>query len=1252
MSQDIILKAVLDQTTLDKQIDSLGTSISNRLDNLGFSKNILGNQFKNAISDAQELEKQLDVSRSKGFFGDKAGINSSIDGMNALIKKQKEMKVLSESLYTSYNKLQTEMTKANTTLPDKLKSTIGSMSSYSLQNILATGDYTGLAKTSLGFDPKAQKQVEDYLQTLLQFRQVKGEVLETSKAFNALDGHIAKLKATSSASLNPLLNMLHNFGIEGDTVGQVFGRLAGKVITWSIATTGIFAIIGAFRFLATEMKALQDAQVALRQVLPGIGKELDAQTEATMRFAKEMNKLTGASFVDSITAVKESVRAGFNFQDSLKITEAALLGVNIAELTASDASKYLTSTIMQFGLTSNDAIDILNQWNELSQRIGANTGQIAEGVVRSAQAWKLAGGSLSQLSAVVTALSKVTGQSGEKIGTMLKTLSARYADVNSRGSLAKTIDDLGGKGKGINIFSNDQKTMFKDIYDVLGELAGRWSTLNDVTQASIAKAAVGVRQYSLFIAVMTNWSDVMHALIVDIDSNNSALSENERRTKSLDFAMQNFHGTVSTLATSKGAQVFLATLTISLNLLTIAIDSLTSPLFIFGSLIAGLIFKFATLTKTFTSFQVVEYICMATTEKFKIQIQALDNAIKFLQANPMLFWIAAIGTGLALLSLAQNKSVTDSANLTRQMIEETNAMYNRREALQQNAKAIEAYYKTANSQGRKDVEDMFKDIANIKFDGTNKNIEDLITKLNSLGNTVDTAMKQKKYGILDNLNPFGGLTGDIESVHKILHGLGVDLSKDAKEGILQYSYAIDKLPNRFKALKEALLSLKSEALNKKINMAKEESDSDNKTLIDLVKRRYQREYDIKKGFYDAELTYYRKIMGGVIDSLLGNEGSISDRLIGATKSIGTNIFKQLTDQLGNTLGKTLYGKVEPTNWSDKIELVMKDGSEVMKNNLLTAMQAGSASIKDAADYLQYQMDGIWSTDGGMAVSAGQNVATDIVKSFYYGSQIEKKPALSSALTKATGYDSEGKATGSIWQHGFLFGKTSEWKRKIINDPVYSQLFTAFGENTGTGYGNIQDTMVSSKTREAFKSKLKTYFSDLDSQIKDVLGDVGNKLDKKDFNVEFLQKFIDPINKWFDGLIHINKNVGGKIVQINTALGDQIKFITEGIGLGSVGAGMAGKGTSMSSSLGGMLGYLTPLGPWGALAGGLLGSLFDNSNQQDPVQEDQAKYARESFKELKQVNRNLTILVDNSKPFQINDESYYFATSKTRGLTSV
>lgn len=135
-------------------------------------------------------------------------------------------------------------------------------------------------------------------------------------------------------------------------------------------------------------------------------------------------------------------------------------------------------------------------------------------------------------------------QDTEKTGTALKTVSMRLR--NTAGALQEMGEDSDGAAESITKLQQqlleltnnkvnimlDENT-FKSTYQIVQELSSVWGDLSDVAQADITRLVSGVRQGNAFSSLMTNFADGQNAVTTSLESQNSAMKENEKYLNSI-----------------------------------------------------------------------------------------------------------------------------------------------------------------------------------------------------------------------------------------------------------------------------------------------------------------------------------------------------------------------------------------------------------------------------------------------------------------------------------------------------------------------------------------------------------------------------------------------------------------------------------------------------------------------------------------------------------------------------------------------
>jgi TP901 family phage tail tape measure protein len=279
------------------------------------------------------------------------------------------------------------------------------------------------------------------------------------------------------------------------------------------------------------------------------------------------------------------------------------MAVNIAGLEQAEATKYMISVMQQFKLSAKDTTKVLDSWNNIENTVGSTTRDMAEAVSRSGAAFRVVGGTFDELNALAVTAMKATGQSGEQIGTMLKSLSARYADVSKKQGAYNVLL------KEAKISMKSTTGELKPITQTLGELSTKWDTLSKTQQANIAKAMAGQYHYSRFLSIMENWDGVLNTVTASLDSTNSALKENENFMnsiqKQIDVTNASFEQLSVTIQKNYGQSVVngikllntfiqgLSTQQAQIAILTTVLGTATLAMLVFGKAAATAALAFA-----------------------------------------------------------------------------------------------------------------------------------------------------------------------------------------------------------------------------------------------------------------------------------------------------------------------------------------------------------------------------------------------------------------------------------------------------------------------------------------------------------------------------------------------------------------------------------------------------------------------------------------------------------------------------------
>jgi hypothetical protein len=173
-----------------------------------------------------------------------------------------------------------------------------------------------------------------------------------------------------------------------------------------------------------------------------------------------------------------------------------------------------------------------------------------------------------RISAIVATISSVTREAPETIGTAVKSILSRIESVKQRGYDSEdgtTINQVSTALHAANIELVGANGQFRDFSTVLDELAKKWGSLDDKTQRYIATTVASTTQQSRFLALMSNYGQV-------IDLTNQALNAAGTTQSKYNIYLE---GTQSHIDRLKNAMEGLWSNTFSSNAIQTIIDSLT-----------------------------------------------------------------------------------------------------------------------------------------------------------------------------------------------------------------------------------------------------------------------------------------------------------------------------------------------------------------------------------------------------------------------------------------------------------------------------------------------------------------------------------------------------------------------------------------------------------------------------------------------------------------------------------------------------
>lgn len=524
----------------------------------------LANEYPRVISKLQNARvsynKLSQNATDLQFYGiDASEITNQEENIRRITDLQRQLKITRERILngtvsfeeisgatTAYAELQrrvTEFTSANSAMQASVRS-----SDAALRN----------AKNTIIQNNKVYSEARAYYDC---YRNAIESNMEVSGRWHELlnkmeTGGFGNDYETARASLANLQADTKEAGAEVEGLRGSLKKLFSDHFGSQMAVAAIGLITNVAHTAYTNVLELDKAMVELKKVTD----ETDASYEKFRKTASDIAKDIGATVADTINSTADFARLGYTIDESAKLAEAALLYKNVGDGIddISEASESIISTMKAFNIEASNAISIVDKFNIVGNNFAISSAGIGEALTRSAASLAAAGNTLEESIALITAANSVI-QDPDVVGTAMKTLSmylraskteAEEIGIDTDG-MADSVSKLRQEIKsltGVDIMKN--KDEFKSTIQILREIAEVWDDLSDVTQANIMERLAGKRQGNVLASIMTNWDVAENALTAALDSNGSAVAENEKYLDSIDGKINKLKASYEDLSSS------------------------------------------------------------------------------------------------------------------------------------------------------------------------------------------------------------------------------------------------------------------------------------------------------------------------------------------------------------------------------------------------------------------------------------------------------------------------------------------------------------------------------------------------------------------------------------------------------------------------------------------------------------------------------------------------------------------------------
>jgi TP901 family phage tail tape measure protein len=351
-------------------------------------------------------------------------------------------------------------------------------------------------------------------------------------------------------------NAIKSAGENTKTLSERVGGLAAKFTSWLTVSQIVMKLYSSLKKMVSAVIDIDTAMTELKKVTD----------ETSTVYAKYLDdasvraKKLGATIADTVTASADFARLGYTLDEAAQLADAALVYKNVGDgiEDVSQASESIISTMKAFGIEAENAISIVDKFNEVGNNFAISSEGVGEALRRSASALAAGNNTLDESIALITAANSVV-QDADVVGTTMKTVSmylraakteAEEAGESTEGmanSVSELREELLALTNGKVDIQIDENT-FKSTYQIMKELAGVWDELTDITQANILEQIGGKRNANVVSSMLENFNVAEDVVKTAANSAGSALKENEKYLDSINGKIAEFKATFEELS--------------------------------------------------------------------------------------------------------------------------------------------------------------------------------------------------------------------------------------------------------------------------------------------------------------------------------------------------------------------------------------------------------------------------------------------------------------------------------------------------------------------------------------------------------------------------------------------------------------------------------------------------------------------------------------------------------------------------------
>lgn len=302
-----------------------------------------------------------------------------------------------------------------------------------------------------------------------------------------------------------------------------FERLKGYALIGTMMYGGMYK----FMELARSVGEINNQMSELNRVLGVSQEELRATADAALDLSVEF----GQPFENVFNITEEWAKGGARGPKLERLTRSTTEFITATDLTPQQAVESTNAILKQFGLKSTEQERVQDQIVAVAQGQRVGYEDLAKGLAQVGALAKNAGFSMEQLNAVIAATASTSGETGETVGSMFRTVISRLQDPQLKTTTA------------FSAIGMDLESYVGRLPDLLTDLSKQWDNLSSAEKQSIAIAMGEKRRAAMVMDLMTAYGDAEGV----VKAYHAAMNADGATSKAAATRMESFNKQVARL---------------------------------------------------------------------------------------------------------------------------------------------------------------------------------------------------------------------------------------------------------------------------------------------------------------------------------------------------------------------------------------------------------------------------------------------------------------------------------------------------------------------------------------------------------------------------------------------------------------------------------------------------------------------------------------------------------------------------------